>query len=425
MSEQNSLRSRWLKTITIFLYFYLLTVQSSISSEVHVRYTVRQDESLSLIASNHLKPSVNWRDLAKYNDIQDENKIVVGTRLKIPLNWLRRSEKGVRLISSSGDVKLKKSTGEVRLAFPGVSLNNKDKIITGDDGFAIIEFPDETQISLKSNANIEIGSVVVFGNKIMIESNLQQTKGRSDVNVNSIKHKNRKFNVITPAAVASVRGTTFNIEVKDGTTFLETNEGSVVFKNIHGEVKVDGGYSSVATLNKQPSIPSVTHNPPVLINHQKTYKNIPIEIDFEYKQNLKNWTLEIQSALDRTETAYTNTSNEPIFKINYLAPGQYHMKAWTIDQNDRKSKLLLNSFEVNYKIEKYITNLKLDERHIKGGALVLNLPSLESSKRYVIQVTDAEDGKNVVWREIIQNENLVINNIKGWGGHYLNVEIIN
>lgn len=408
MTEKKFISSEWWKILTFLLFFCLFASQACLSSEAHVRYTVRKDESLSLIASNHLKPEVNWRDLASYNNIENKDKIHVGVRLKIPVNWLKQNQGGARLISFYGDVQFIDSNGEARLIKAGEYLNHKAKIITGVEGSATIEFPDETRIHVKSNSSIDIVSIRIFGNKFLIESNINQIRGSSEVKVNPTKKENRKFNVITPAAVASVRGTTFNIEVRDQATILETKEGSVIFKNNHGEVQVNGGYSSVATLYQRPSTPVATNKSLIIQNFQKNFNSLPVKINFSENQNFKLWLIEIRKDSEIADLILSEKSSNPNFTINYLKPGKYSVKAWALDQYDVPTKVLNELFAVNYNSKAYVSNIKIDERHSMENLLELNLLPLDSGRKYLIKISDQIDGNNSIWTKITHEDKIIL-----------------
>lgn len=126
-------------------------------------------------------------------------------------------------------------TGQVSVLKDGypVVLNNGDTIqvnqtiVTGPDGYAKFQLPDNTVWEVFSNATVvfhrdypswvdwlyvQIGRVKIFE---------QHTKGEDSKKVT------------TPTAVISVRGTTYDVVVEDtdGTTFVTVDEGAVEVEN--------------------------------------------------------------------------------------------------------------------------------------------------------------------------------------------------
>jgi hypothetical protein len=131
------------------------------------------------------------------------------------------------------------------------SLQPGDQIITGDSSSAIIIFADGSKVKLGPNTTLEITSVGY------IQSILTLLYGKIHALVTS------KFQVRTPSAVTSVRGTEYVLEVtENGSTTLTVLSHVVDFSDIGGlkTVSVGENQTSVVTTGSVPSEP-VSINP--------------------------------------------------------------------------------------------------------------------------------------------------------------------
>ena len=112
----------------------------------------------------------------------------------------------------------KNGTGEWT-KYDGAALKPGDEIKTGDGSKAVIEAPDSFEISLSHNSALTIEEWSLDDISITL------LLGRIKAWVKKTRHK---FEVRTPTAVTSVRGTEFTVDVDaDGTTTIMVFDGTV------------------------------------------------------------------------------------------------------------------------------------------------------------------------------------------------------
>jgi len=110
---------------------------------------------------------------------------------------------------------------------PGMSLYDGDRIVTGGDGLVAIAYSDGSQFKVNINSDLKItfpqeGSNKSFIDLIVGEIWLLVNPGGNDVQVN------------TPAAVAGVEGTEFNVNFSDEHCTVTVLEGKVKLSNDRG-----------------------------------------------------------------------------------------------------------------------------------------------------------------------------------------------
>lgn len=128
-----------------------------------------------------------------------------------------------KVITQSGQVSVMKDSQPWALSV-GDSVQSKDLIITGPDGHAILQVSDGSTFEVYPNAR-----VVFRKNPPNWRDFVDVLVGRIRVHIEHIGNVPNPNRVLTPTAVISVRGTTFDVSVNDDdeTTLVEVEEGTV------------------------------------------------------------------------------------------------------------------------------------------------------------------------------------------------------
>lgn len=128
------------------------------------------------------------------------------------------------------------------------TLKPLEFVRTGDLSKMALLFPDRTQIRLAPNSVLQIKEAASEkGGRTVVDLNRGRTWMQS-------KTAPGGFAVQTPGAVASIRGTDWEIEVApDGTSILTVLSGEVEFANALGTVRVERNEQAVAQPGRAPT----------------------------------------------------------------------------------------------------------------------------------------------------------------------------
>jgi hypothetical protein len=128
-----------------------------------------------------------------------------------------------KVITQSGDVSILKDAQPWALSI-GDSVHVRDLIITGVDGHALLKVTDGSTFEVFPNSR-----VVFRKNPPNWRDFLDVMMGRVRVHIEHFGNVPNPNRVLTPTAVISVRGTTFDVSVDDDdeTTLVEVEEGVV------------------------------------------------------------------------------------------------------------------------------------------------------------------------------------------------------
>lgn len=131
----------------------------------------------------------------------------------------------------SGDIQVRHGAGSFAPASDGEVLTAGDTVRTGDGARAVLTYFEGSSVSLEPNTEltIEDASTLTDGSTIIV---MQQNLGRTWHVVTKLVTGNSKYEVKTPASTASVRGTTFTVDIalEDAlpVATVTTSEGTVV-----------------------------------------------------------------------------------------------------------------------------------------------------------------------------------------------------
>ena len=151
-------------------------------------------------------------------------------------NFLFSQENVVAAISQVKGKAMIKVNGTKKYipVYKGQMLQKGDWLKTGEKVFIAIVFLDGSNIKIKSESEVKIVSYRVTSKAL--KTTLEIAQGQTYNNVN--KQIDGDFTIKTPTAVASVKGTEFDVafDESDDATTLNVIEGSVEFGDLLGQL---------------------------------------------------------------------------------------------------------------------------------------------------------------------------------------------
>ncbi|MDR5170475.1 FecR domain-containing protein [Methylobacillus flagellatus] len=204
-------RSRWRPA---FLAGLALAAHASAQADT-VSHTVEPGDSLYKLAARYMGDPLAWPDIQKLNRISNPHRLRPGASLLIP-----KLSSAVTASFVHGEVLLLDNAGNpIKSISRGDQLAEGNIVRTGQNSYLSLEFADNSVARILSNTRIRLdrikeGGVVPQGQRVIY---LEQ--GDMDISVTPAPSRNpHHFKVITPQAVAAVRGTRFTVGAGDSST---------------------------------------------------------------------------------------------------------------------------------------------------------------------------------------------------------------
>jgi len=151
-----------------------------------------------------------------------------------------------------GKVEVSKKENSWVVVSIGTILNSQDKIrVVGEKSRCVLILENGSTIQVVGDTEVILEKLLYNETKINLE------KGRVRAKVSKMK-EGEFFNINTPVAVASIRGTDLGVEYKDGVTSVEVYEGEVEVKEFQTgqSVYVKEGEQTNVLTNNAPAQPS-------------------------------------------------------------------------------------------------------------------------------------------------------------------------
>lgn len=361
------------------------------------RYTVRPQDTLSSLARQYLNPSVSWQELARYNRLSEDGVLQVGAQLRMPLRWLVVKQAQAKLTSISGDVQIQAVNGAWRQAQAGEAVQTGQQIKVGINSSARLQFADGSELVMQPQSSVVMDTLSTYAGGYMVDTQLRLQAGRVEVHANPQSRQGQKFEVITPAAVASVRGTQFLVDAQGGRTVQQTYEGKVALQTGQGSVVVPEGFGSAAKLGEKPIPPEVIKTAPLLLNPAAQFVDFPLVFNWADQSEVTGWVMQVGRDPQMAQLVLSQEAKRPFLDAGGLADGIYYLRAWTMDDKGLPSKTVLHPFEVAIPRQQQGTTIQLASKHVSAGPMALDLPPLAPGQRYLVQVTQDAQGRQPVW----------------------------
>lgn len=198
--------------------------QAPVQPEPSYEYATRPGDTLIGIGKRLLVQPGAWREVAQFNRVQNERRLVPGSVLRIPL----------RLLSSEAlEASVEQVVGDVRGATLPLAAGDKlaegSVVQTGEAGSAVVRLADGSVLRLAGSSLLQIEGARRYPGVAHVRAGVELRSGRVEVQTPKSPDGKPGFQVRTPQGVLGVRGTEFRVGA-DGaslTTRGEVLEGAV------------------------------------------------------------------------------------------------------------------------------------------------------------------------------------------------------
>lgn len=330
-----------------FLFFLMLV---PVFQPVHAadwQYTIRPGDTLWTLCQEYTKEPGCWQKLGPLNNIDRDRAIPPGTRIRIPVSWLKVPAASVTITYVQGDVRFQLPEEAEAPATEGIKLGIGSKITTANGSVSLL-FADGSSMVLEPNSQLELDTLSNFEVNGMVDSTVRLNQGTVKTRV--IKREPRShFRTITPSALAAVRGTEYRVNVvsdeQQQSTLVEVYQGLVDVGAENVTFPVPASFGIVAKQGETLQAPVKLLTKPAFINFEEQ-QTVPIDDTGKHLSPLSIQWQEIPLAVgfklsifadqqgdNQTESLMTSYQTDTnTVNINNLAQGCYQLSLRAIDK---------------------------------------------------------------------------------------------
>lgn len=231
--------ARWSLGAYLALHAALALAQAATSSPDLV-HAVQPGETLFGLAARYTGRADRWLQLRDHNGIADPHRIAPGTRVRIPAALLSFAPTFATVRHVTGSVRqFARQDVQAQPLQPGARLAEGTRIEVGADGYVRLEMSDGSTVRIPANSRVRLVSVRRQDASQASDTLILLEAGRVDASAQPQRNKASRFEIRTPLAVASVRGTEFGVAVQDDAAVTgEVTQGSI---DLRGRRRPPGG----------------------------------------------------------------------------------------------------------------------------------------------------------------------------------------
>ncbi len=392
----------------VLLTLLLLLFMPTAHSEDWV-YTTRPGDSIWNISQRFLINVNDWKKLQEYNKVTNPQGLQPGTKIHIPYTWLSNQPKSARLIATQGTVAVVNKAGIRIEVIDNLPLNNGYQIQTADQSYAIIEFADGSRMAVKSDSILMLNQINYVDKAAIVDTQMRLKRGNISSDVIPFQKPQSRFEIMTPAAVAAVRGTKFHLQVPNETSMLSSvDEGTVLVSNPQGESVLNAGFGTVAEVGKPPSPPIKLLPKANLAYLEPMLMSKDIKFSWPSVSDAMSYYVEIRTQDDDNNIVFTSKSHQPIVKVSLPKNGKYILFVRAIDKIGLQGLTAIHKFNAGFASTDALAQPKLNSPS-NGDEVQTNKPTfhwfrIDNVKGYRVQVSSTNDFSDLIIDQVIEQQ---------------------
>lgn len=294
-------------------------------------YTVQPGDHPWNLAERYLKRPSLAQKLRHFNHIADDRRILPGTQLRIPNEWLKLESTQVTLLAVEGDTTLRQDGARTRAALAGELLQAPSVLRTGPDGSATLQFADGSCILVRRDSELQLqtSQKSVLGSASTVALSL--LRGHVETQVTPKGNSGGRFEIHTRAAIAAVRGTQYRVSVDGKTMRTEVITGAVNVANPAGQVTARAAQGTVAQRGRGPLTPIALLPAPSLDGLPATIERLPIAWPITALAGASSYRTQLAATSEFSAMLSDEVTGTARIRVRDIGDGTYALRVRGID----------------------------------------------------------------------------------------------
>jgi len=236
----------------------LLSTPARAADDPFWTYLLRPGDTLWQFADTHLVSPAYVPRLSALNNIRNPNRIITTTTIRVPYAWVRQQAASARVHSINGQASIKLQGQAMRPLQANEQIPDSAELVTLAESRVVLHFVDGSELTIGSNSHLNIEQQRYYPSTGASDTRLRLKSGTATNSITKPELMRNRYEIDTPAATTSVRGTQFRVGVTDtGATTtavlagkvavgvdqssedLNPGQGAVVAKGQHEQAKAE------------------------------------------------------------------------------------------------------------------------------------------------------------------------------------------
>jgi len=316
----------------LFSFSILLFSVSTLLAETLIPITVQKGTNLIFLTREYCTSKYHWKELAKINNLSPPYKILPGDIIYAPVELVKTEKLSAKVASVIGGVFIVHNGQKLRRVSKGDEIYPGQTLVTEDDGFTHIIFPDNKYTRISSGSKFTLTYLVRLTDK-SLKAEFFLERGRITHAVKKELEKNETFTTRTPVSVTGVRGTEFRLKLSDDNiNTVETLKGVVTVKGDSGELFLKKGEGTKVEAGNKPQTPKRLPVPPQIPAVQEMFQVLPVVLAAPSETDVERYRLRITTDRDGNNTILEKLASPGgTFTLLALPDGTYYGFLTAID----------------------------------------------------------------------------------------------
>ena len=383
--------------LSVYRFICLAIIWLLCSSSVYAQdwiYTVVDGDNLWNLSEQHLDKVTRFEQLRKLNNIENPKRLQPGTRIRVPLAWIRSNPVAAKIISITGSAEIQRArSSTTEPAKVGSLMQLGDQLSTADDSSVAIEFADKSVLSLHENSLVHFDHLSAHGVTGMVDSRLNLLKGRMDTKVTPAVGPGSRFEIETPSAISAVRGTVYRALVMDNgdKSNIEVLHGKVAVSGANKQLLVNKGYGTQVATGQPPLPPKALLPAPIFEPIPDTITEINWRLAWSEVAGAKAYRVEVATENDFDTLVWEGITEYNRAAFPDLLDGHYAVRVRAIDSLGLEGINQQAMIQLNAQPQPPIALKPVDQQVFREQPPSLQWTAADNAKAYRLEI--AADNK--------------------------------
>ncbi|MEO8119891.1 MAG: FecR domain-containing protein [Rhodoferax sp.] len=312
---------------------FLAQLGFSVQAAEELTLAVAPGDTLIGISQRYLAEPGRWPELKRLNRVRDDLQLKPGSSLRIPLAWLRWSERSADIIHVQGLVSAivaGAAPGAGGHLAAGMQLKAGDSFDTGASGTLTLRLPDGAIVVFPPQTRAGLGVSRQVAGTALRATAIELQNGSADSSVPPLTVPASRFEIRTPRVVTAVRGTRFRVAADGAISRHEVVSGVVAVGGAAGTARLDAVQGLRAEAGRLgtvlPLLPAAdVSGVPLRIERSAQPLDVPA------LDGAQAWRWQVAADAAFTQLLQDERTTAPSWLLTGLPDGDYHLRLRAAD----------------------------------------------------------------------------------------------
>ena len=316
----------------------------------HWVYTVRPGDNIWDLTERYCTSVRHWKRIQRLNNVRLDRQIPPGTKLRFPLDILKYQPATALVTQVQGTAQLIRTGGKPAVPLVAkTALRSGDRIVTAAGANVTLQFADGSELLVLEDSEVVMDTLSAWSTTGMVDTRVRLQGGRVDTRVKPGQGPGSRYHIITPAAVAAVRGTRFRVaaDKQQPLSRSEVTAGTVNVGAAGSSQDIPAGFGLVSESGKPPQPPRQLLPPPDLAATTTLYRSLPLQFSWSSLPGAQGYRLQIAPNQKFETLIVDKSAGQPVVQWADLPDGRYALRVRGIDDVGLEGLDAVGVFEVD------------------------------------------------------------------------------